>query len=214
VGLQVAKVCRRGRVPPSLRSTSPQRLAVERLKATVDWADLIERVATKSDRDAFKCLFQHFAPRIKGFLVKTGMDPEAADDIAQNTFVAVWRKADQFDPRTTGVAAWMFTIARNQRIDAARRSTREARFARSELPVEVEISESPETIVTRGEDASRVAAALARLSDEQSTVVRLSFLENTAHSDIAHRLGIPLGTVKSRIRLAMNRLRELLDDPT
>jgi RNA polymerase sigma-70 factor (ECF subfamily) len=173
---------------------------------------LIRRVANEGDRDAFARLFEHFAPRVKGFLVKTGCDPETAEDIAQSTFVAVWRKAEQFDPATVGVAAWIFTIARNQRIDAARRSVRQERALSAEVTYEVDTAGSPEQIHARNEDAALIAGALARLSEEQSTVIRLSFIEEKAHGEIASSLGIPLGTVKSRIRLAMNRLRELLDE--
>ncbi|QAU44413.1 sigma-70 family RNA polymerase sigma factor [Bradyrhizobium guangzhouense] len=179
----------------------------------MDWIDLISRVASHGDRDAFARLFEHFAPRVKGFLIKTGSDPETAEDIAQSTFVAVWRKAGQFDPTTAGVAAWIFTIARNQRIDIARRALRHDRALQSpETAYEVETVASPEAIRAQSEDVTRIAKALARLSEEQSTVVRLSFIEERPHGEIASSLGIPLGTVKSRIRLAMKRLRELLDE--
>jgi RNA polymerase sigma factor (sigma-70 family) len=158
-------------------------------------------------------LFEHFAPRVKGFLVKTGMNADAAEEIAQNTLLTVWRKAAQFDPASAGAAAWIFTIARNLRIDSARQAARQAKAAvsadRDETP---EVAESPETMMTRRDDASRVAAALLRLSEEQSTVVRMSFIEERPHGEIAESLGIPLGTVKSRIRLAMARLRDFLDD--
>lgn len=179
------------------------------------WAELIGRVAASGDRDAFRVLFEHFAPRIKGFLVKTGMDAGAAEEIAQNTLVAVWRKAGQFDPTSAGAAAWIFTIARNLRIDAARRAARQARASQpAELDYEPEPAESPETIMARRDDVSRVTAALLRLSEEQSTVIRMSFIEERPHAEIAEILGIPLGTVKSRIRLATSRLRDLLDEPT
>lgn len=190
------------------------RLTGERLKATVDWVDLIRRVATDGDRNAFARLFEHFGPRLKGFLIKTGSDPETAEDIAQSTFVAVWRKAGQFDPASSGAAAWIFTIARNQRIDAARRSARQERVLLVEAGHEVDTADSPEQIHARNADMVLIMTALARLSEEQSTVVRLSFIEEKAHGEIASSLGIPLGTVKSRIRLAMDRLRTLLDEPT
>jgi RNA polymerase sigma-70 factor (ECF subfamily) len=179
----------------------------------VEWAELIGRVAAQSDRDAFKLLFEHFAPRVKGFLVKTGMSADAAEEIAQATLLTVWRKAAQFDPASAGAAAWIFTIARNLRIDSARQAARQAKAAvsaeRDETP---EVVDSPETIMARRDDVSRVAAALQRLSEEQSTVIRMSFIEEQPHGEIAERLGLPLGTVKSRIRLAMARLRDLLDD--
>jgi len=179
----------------------------------VEWAELIGRVAAHGDRDAFKLLFEHFAPRVKGFLVKTGMSADAAEEIAQMTLLTVWRKAAQFDPASAGAAAWIFTIARNLRIDSARAAARLAKAAvsaeRDEAP---EAVDSPETMMVRRHDVSRVAAAIQQLSDEQSTVIRMSFIEEQPHGEIAARLGIPLGTVKSRIRLAMARLRDLLDD--
>lgn len=192
-----------------------QRTPFERPKATVEWAELIGRVAAHGDRDAFRLLFEHFAPRVKGLLMKIGTDRETAEEIAQNTLLAVWRKAAQFDPSSGGAAAWIFTIARNLRIDAARRAMRQARADQPDAVDDADdIVESPEMLMTRSEDVSRVAAALLRLSDEQSKVVRMSFIEERPHAEIAEVLGIPLGTVKSRIRLAMNRLRDLLDEPT
>lgn len=191
----------------------PRGFIGERPKATVEWAELIGRVAAHGDRDAFKLLFEHFAPRVKGFLVKTGMNGDAAEEIAQTTLLTVWRKAAQFDPASAGAAAWIFTIARNLRIDSARQAARQAKAVvgaeRDETP---EVADSAETMMTRRDDVSRVTAALQRLSEEQSTVIRMSFIEEQPHGEIAERLGIPLGTVKSRIRLAMARLRDLLDD--
>ena len=179
----------------------------------MEWADLIGRVAAHGDRDAFKLLFEHFAPRVKGFLVKAGMNADAAEEIAQNTLLTVWRKAAQFDPASAGAAAWIFTIARNLRIDSARQAARRARAAVSaERDGTPEVADSPETMMSRRDDVSRVEAALLRLSEEQSTVIRMSFIEERPHGEIAERLGLPLGTVKSRIRLAMARLRDFLDD--
>lgn len=181
----------------------------------MDWAELIGRVATRGDREAFKTLFEYFAPRIRGFLIKTGSNADDAEEIAQSAMVAVWIKAAQFDPASAGASAWIFTIARNLRIDAARRAARAGRLVDAEaLDDEADPALAADLIMSRVEDARRVAAAIERLSAEQSTVIRLSFVEERPHSEIATALGLPLGTVKSRIRLAMNRLRELLDEPT
>ena len=183
-----------------------------RLKAKVERAELIGRIAS-GDRQAFKTMFEHFAPRIKGFFLRTGCTAEEAEEIAQSTMITVWRKASQFDPGTTGAAAWIFTIARNLRIDAVRRAARTGRLEQEiEREYEPAFAESADIIMSRVENAARVAAAIDRLSADQSLVIRLSFLEERPHSEIAELLGIPLGTVKSRIRLAMNRLRELLDE--
>lgn len=188
--------------------------AIKGRTAKVNWAELIDRVASRQDRDAFKVLFEHFAPRIKGFLVRTGCSADEAEEIAQATLIAVWRKAGQFDIATSGAAAWIFTIARNLRIDAARRTARTARLQQDaeQAGSWLDPAESAETTLSREENASRVASALLRLSEEQSRVIRLSFIEERPHAEIAGELGIPLGTVKSRIRLAMKRLRDLLED--
>ena len=185
------------------------------LKAAVDWAALIGRVASRGDREAFGALFEHFAPRIKGFLIRTGCSADEAEEIAQVTMIAVWSKAAQFDPASAGAAAWIFTIARNQRIDAVRRAARVGRPGpETALDEEPDPGLPADSIMARVEDTARVTAAIEKLSAEQSTVIRLSFIEEQPHSEIATALGLPLGTVKSRIRLAMNRLRQLLDDPT
>jgi RNA polymerase sigma factor (sigma-70 family) len=183
------------------------------LKPKVEWADLIGRVASHGDRDAFRSLFEHFAPRIKGFMLKAGCSADEAEEIAQTALIAVWRKASQFDPASAGAAAWIFTIARNLRIDAVRRGARAGRFGdTAELADAPDPADPADMLVSRDEDAARVKAALERLSAEQSTVIRLSFIEERPHPEIARLLGIPLGTVKSRIRLAMSRLRDLLDE--
>lgn len=198
------------------RHPRPYLCASEGSKAKkVDWADLIGRIAESGDRDAFKSLFEHFAPRIKGFMLKAGCSADEAEEVAQNTLLAVWRKAAQFDRTSAGAAAWIFTIARNLRIDAVRRAAREGAVGQGEeADVETDPDHSAEVMVLRREDAARVTAAILRLPAEQATVIRMAFIEERPHSEIASVLGIPLGTVKSRIRLATSRLRDLLDDGT
>ncbi|MGT2502510.1 sigma-70 family RNA polymerase sigma factor [Bradyrhizobium guangxiense] len=179
----------------------------------MDWADSIGRVASDGDREAFKRLFEHFAPRIKGLMLKAGCSADEAEEIAQSTMIAVWRKAHQFDPATAGAPAWIFTIARNLRIDLFRRRARADRLETGQdLPDAPDQAEPADILISRGQDAARITSALKQLSAEQSMVVRLSFIEERPHPEIASALGIPLGTVKSRIRLAMNRLRDILDE--
>jgi RNA polymerase sigma-70 factor (ECF subfamily) len=186
----------------------------ERPKAKVEWADLIGRIAAHHDRDAFRTLFEHFAPRVKGLMLKAGASGEEAEEIAQDTLLAVWRKAAQFDPATAGAPAWIFTIARNLRIDAVRRSARTGVIVPdAELEYFADPADSQEQQIARQEEATRIAAAIARLSNEQSAVIRMGFVEDRPHSEIAEALRIPLGTVKSRIRLATNRLKDFLEEP-
>ena len=185
----------------------------ERPGVTVEWATLIGRVA-EGDREAFRRLFEHFAPRVKGLMLKTGAGSDDAEEIAQETLLAVWRKAAQFDPASAGAPAWIFTIARNLRIDAVRRSARTGvAVPDAELEYFADPADSQEQQIARQEEATRIAAAIARLSNEQSAVIRMGFVEDRPHSEIAEALRIPLGTVKSRIRLATNRLKDFLEEP-
>ena len=185
----------------------------ERPKAKVEWADLIGRIAAHADRDAFRLVFEHFAPRIKGLMLKAGASGEEAEEIAQDTLLAVWRKAAQFDPSSAGAPAWIFTIARNLRIDAVRRSARAGVMVPdAELEYFVDPAESQETQIVKRNDTARITGAISRLSKEQSTAIRMSFIEDRPHAEIAEALRIPLGTVKSRIRLAMTRLKDSLEE--
>jgi RNA polymerase sigma-70 factor, ECF subfamily len=179
----------------------------------LEWEVLIQAIATDQDRDAFARLFEFFAPRVKAFMQRSGLAPEAAEDLAQETMITVWRKADLFDPGTAGAAAWIFTIARNLRIDAYRRNQRGIDVIATEFEFELGADDAmpPDAAMIAKQDQTRVRAALEQLSPDQLRVVELSFFEQKAHADIATALGIPLGTVKSRLRLAMNRLRDLLD---
>jgi RNA polymerase sigma-70 factor (ECF subfamily) len=179
------------------------------------WAALIEAVANR-DHAAFATLFEHFAPRVKTFMRRSGASDASADELAQETLLAVWRKAPLFDPSSAGAAPWIFTIARNLRIDALRREQRGSSHETSEVEAEFQVDESPQpdSRLASAQSETQVRAALAELSDEQMRVIELSFYEEKAHGEIAQTLQIPLGTVKSRLRLAMKRLRNLLDEPS
>jgi RNA polymerase sigma-70 factor (ECF subfamily) len=169
----------------------------------------IMRIAERQDRTAFAALFTEFAPKVKAFAIRRGA--AAPDEVTQEVMLAVWRKAASYDPARGAGEAWIFAVARNACIDAARRD-------RGQPLLELEPPDTPEAPrgdrqLEAAEDVRRVRAAVASLSPEQSEVVRLSFFDDRPHAEISARLGLPLGTVKSRLRLAMKRLRELLDDP-
>lgn len=178
------------------------------------WAALIEAVATRGDRAAFATLFEHFAPRIKTFMRRSGASEQSADEFAQEALLAVWSKARLFDPGSVGAAAWIFTIARNLRIDVLRREKRAGRDHTVEIDPEFHVDEGPQPDagLAASEVESRVRDALTHLSEDQLRVIELSFFDEKAHAEIAQTLQIPLGTVKSRLRLAMNRLRGQLGD--
>jgi RNA polymerase sigma-70 factor (ECF subfamily) len=183
------------------------------IKSAADMARLIEAVAATRDREAFAVLFDYFAPRIKSVLMRSNTPPAAAEELAQEAMLTVWRKAAQFDRTRAGASAWIFTIARNLRIDAVRREQR-AKVLDLESNEFLEPPQQPDDELDAGEREQRVRRAISALPDDQLKVVRLSFFEGKAHGDIALELQLPLGTVKSRIRLAMNRLRDLLGDLT
>jgi RNA polymerase sigma-70 factor (ECF subfamily) len=176
-----------------------------------DLDGLILAIARDADRQAFAALFRHFAPRLKSYLSRTGLPANAAEELAQETMLAVWRKASYFDPARAGAATWVFTIARNLRIDLLRRERHRSTFA-TEADAEPVDETSGETVLMTAEREARVRAALSALSEEQAAIVRLSFFQEKPHSAIAQELGIPLGTAKSRVRLALARLRVLLED--
>jgi RNA polymerase sigma-70 factor, ECF subfamily len=177
-----------------------------------EFARLIVAVGRR-DRDAFAIIFEYFAPRVKTMMTRSGVADQRAEDLAQDTMLAVWHKAHLFDPAGAGPSAWIYTIARNLRIDALRREQR-ARRAEGEAIQEPEVEQClPDAQLSSSEAEEKVRTGLANLSEDQMKVVTLSFFENRPHPEIAQALGIPLGTVKSRLRLAMKRLRALLEEP-
>jgi RNA polymerase sigma-70 factor (ECF subfamily) len=174
-------------------------------------AELIEAIAASQDRAAFAKLFQHYAPRIKAFLMRAGSDPETAQEVAQEALILVWRKAGTFDRRRASAATWIYTIARHKRIDLARRDSRPALQVEDWLTAFVAEEEAADRSVGSGQTYSRVKRLLAVLPADQLLVLRKAFFEDKSHSAVARELGLPLGTVKSRIRLALGRLREALE---
>ncbi|MCJ9430085.1 sigma-70 family RNA polymerase sigma factor [Kordiimonas marina] len=173
--------------------------------------ELIARVAAHRDRAAFKALFGHFAPRLKSYLITLGLDDEKAGDLMQETLVSVWQKAAQFDAAKARASTWIYRIARNKFID----HTRKMKYPEVDADVHLASFAAPEETdrpVIDGQRAARTVAALDRLKPAQAEVIRLSFYEELSHSQIADRLDLPLGTVKSRIRIAFEALRRELGE--
>jgi len=196
---------------------SPSRVGAKAVKASlrsgeslsdVELSQLLLAVARDADRQAFTVLFKHYAPRLKAFLMRTGLAPNMAEELAQETMLMVWRKASYFNPARASVGTWIFTIARNIRIDGHRKERGRSAMA-LEFEGETEVP-STEVDLLASEREAQIRSALASLSEEQALVVKLSFFNDKPHSEIATELGIPLGTVKSRVRLAMTKLRALL----
>jgi RNA polymerase sigma-70 factor, ECF subfamily len=168
-------------------------------------ARLIGLVAAQ-DRQAFAQLFKHFAPRLKAFHLRAGLTDAAAEELTQETMILLWRKAASFDPARAAAATWVFTITRNLRIGLTRRQ----RGTPPELEPEENLTPSAEAQYLSAECVMRMHSSLAALPPEQRQAVELSFFADTPHATIASALKLPLGTVKSRIRLALARLRDAL----
>jgi RNA polymerase sigma-70 factor (ECF subfamily) len=169
-----------------------------------DWAGLLVQVRDRQDRAAFAALFRHFAPRVKAFLMKSGASASLAEECAQEVMATLWQKAHLFDPARASVATWVFTIARNKRIDALRK-------ARRAEPEELDWGPEPEPdqaeAMEAQEDTDRLGRALAALPEKQRRLIERAYYGDLSHSEIAAETGLPLGTIKSRIRLALDKLR-------
>ena len=172
--------------------------------ADADWASCLRRIHEHGDHLAFKELFAHFAPRVKAFLMKSGADAATAEECAQDVMATLWRKSHMFDPTRATVATWIFTIARNRRIDLIRR---ERRPEPEELPWGPEADPAPDDQLALSQESARLTSALARLPEKQRQLVEQAYFADLTHSEIAAQTGLPLGTIKSRIRLALEKLR-------
>jgi RNA polymerase sigma-70 factor, ECF subfamily len=175
------------------------------------FADLLVAVATRQDRAAYSELFGYYAPRVKSYLMRLGADNAQAEEIAQDVMVTVWRKAALFDRAQASVSTWIFRIARNRRIDVFRR-TKKPDLDPEETMILPSGVAPPDAGVEAMETETRVRAAMKDLPEEQVLLLRLAFYEGLSHREIAEKLDVPLGTVKSRIRLAFGKMKARLDN--
>ena len=181
-------------------------------KGMSNWDVMLVRVGRDRDKAAFAALFEYFAPRIKSFLLRLCTDMSLCEEIAQEAMIMVWRRAETYNPSQSGASTWIFTIARNKRIDRLRRENRP-------LPDLADPAFAPEPVETgektifRQQEEEKIRHALKNLPDEQAKMIFSAYYEEKSHREIADESGVPLGTVKSRIRLALNRLRAHLDEP-
>jgi len=172
---------------------------------------LVIAIAERRDRIAFGELFDRLTPRLKGFLFKHGMSESQTDDLIQEVMLKVWRNAGQFDPTRGKVSTWLFTITRNMRIDHLRKEIRPKLDPEDPMLTPAPDEPADDQIHYR-QTADRVAEAVSGLPDDQTQILQLAFFEELSHSEISNRLDLPLGTVKSRIRLAFGRLRTALSE--
>ncbi|MFK7763458.1 MAG: sigma-70 family RNA polymerase sigma factor [Roseobacter sp.] len=171
------------------------------------WVSQMVRIRDHQDRAAFAEVFNHFAPRVKGFLMKSGADASLAEECTQDVMSALWQKSHQFDPSRASVATWIFTIARNRKIDLLRRQRR---------PEPEDLNWGPEAepdqsdVIGLQQEAALLGDALNALPAAQRELIDKAYFGDLTHSEIAAQTGLPLGTIKSRIRLALERLRHTM----
>ena len=167
-------------------------------------AQLLIAVRERQDKSAFAELFDHFAPRVKSFLMKGGADVAAAEECAQEVMVTIWQKAHLYDPTRATASTWIFTIARNKRIDALRKQRRPEP---EELYWMEEHEPDAADIVGFQQEAEQLSNAIAQLPEKQREILKRAFYGDLTHQEIADETGLPLGTIKSRIRWALEKLR-------
>jgi len=190
---------------PDLTSSMSETMSVDDMSSEA----LILSVANLRSRDAYKLLFMRYAPKLKSFLMSKSLSAAEAEDMAQDTLLAVWRKAHYFDPQKASASTWIYTIARNLRIDRARKEGRAKILTEDDFyPSTLQVTADEQMILNQS--ANELSDHIQSLQPDQKDVLRKFFYEDLSHSQIAQCLNLPLGTVKSRLRLAMIRLRSLV----
>ncbi|KQI73847.1 RNA polymerase subunit sigma [Loktanella sp. 5RATIMAR09] len=171
------------------------------------WVVQVYAVRDNQDRAAFAELFGYFAPRVKSFLMKSGASPDLAEECTQEVMATLWNKAHMFDPTKASVSTWIFTIARNRKIDILRKQRRPEP---EDLPWGPEAEPDQADAIGLQQETEQLGQALATLPDEQRKLIERAYFGELTHSQIAAETGLPLGTIKSRIRLALDRLRHVM----
>ncbi len=171
------------------------------------WVSHMTRIRDHQDQAAFAELFDHFAPRVKGFLIKSGANNSLAEECAQEVMATCWHKAHMFDPARASVATWIFTIARNRKIDVLRK---ERRPEPEELTWGPEEEPDQADVMAIQQESEILGRAIAELPEAQRELIQKAYFGDFTHSEIADQTGLPLGTIKSRIRLALERLRHAM----
>ena len=190
-----------------LRAKSKGRLRVTDTTKRIEWTAQLEAVRDRRDQAAFAELFNHFAPRVKAFLMKSGSSPSFAEECTQEVMATLWRKAHMFDGTKASVSTWIFTIARNRKIDMIRKDRRPEP---EDLPWGPEAEPDQADVMALTQETDKLGRALASLPEKQRNLIERAYFGELSHSEIAAETGLPLGTIKSRIRLALDRLRHAM----
>ena len=170
----------------------------------------VELIGKNQDKLAFNSIFRYFAPRLKSFLVKAGSTDSQAEEVIQEVMIAVWTKSSTYDSSKSSVSTWIYTIARNKRIDKIRKEKRHY-LSESDEGLEIPVDSTQEKEIFTAQVSNSLKKYMSNLPEEQSKLLKLSYFYNKTHADISAELKIPLGTVKSRIRLALTKMRHLVE---
>lgn len=179
-------------------------MTLEKKSSTQDWVEHMRRIRDARDERAFAEVFAHFAPRVKSFLLRSGSDATLAEECVQEVMATVWHKSHLFDPSRAGIATWIFTIARNKKIDALRKLRRPEP---EDLTWGPEAEPAQDDVLALQQETTQLGQALADLPQKQRELIEKAYFSDLSHREIADQTGLPLGTIKSRIRLALDRLR-------
>jgi RNA polymerase sigma factor (sigma-70 family) len=171
--------------------------------------ELMKRVQSQRDRIAFRELAAYFAPRLRQFLASRGASRHDADEVTQETLLAIWAKASSYDASRASLSTWIYSVARNRWIDRTRKAKRYDIDPKDPAWVP-SAPESPDEAYDTKEREKRISIAMNGLTVDQAEIMRKVYFDGKAHRVVAEELDIPVGTVKSRIRLALGKLRNLL----
>ncbi|WP_333908189.1 sigma-70 family RNA polymerase sigma factor [Thalassococcus lentus] len=183
-------------------------MGLQNPEIAANWVNCLIRIRDHRDESAFIEVFQHFAPRVKSFLMKSGADAALAEECVQEVMATVWHKARLFDPERASVSTWIFTIARNKKIDVLRKHKRPEP---EDLPWGPEAEPDQAEVLGLQQESEHLSVAIAALPDTQRELIEKAYYGDLSHSEIAAQTGLPLGTIKSRIRLALERLRRSME---
>lgn len=192
---------------PKKKPVKEARVTAAQKPDRMAWVTHLYAIRDNQDRTAFAEVFAHFAPRVKAFLMKSGASPDLAEEVSQEVMATLWRKAHMFDPAKASVSTWIFTIARNRKIDVLRKQRRPEP---EELTWGPEAEPDQEDVLALQQETEKLGEALAALPEKQRDLIVRAYYGELTHSEIAEQTGLPLGTIKSRIRLALDRLRHQL----
>ena len=173
-------------------------------------SDCLQDIAENQSKDAFKIIFKYFAPRLKSYLIKLGAIDSQAEEVIQEVMIAVWTKSASYDKTKSSVGTWIYTIARNKRIDKIRKEKRHY-LSESDEGLEIPVESTQEKEIFSSEISVKLKNYIDNLPKEQGRLLKLSYFYDKTHADISEELNIPLGTVKSRIRLALTKMRHLVE---